>query len=163
MPESLLNAVWKVTLAGTVLLDFSDYTEAEPELIPAVTIQPAPLLRAPALKRFLRGNGSLTLSYTRVVVCADPTAAQNRRLSEIATLPRVIGDCAVQVLGAGGVVGILRNAMIDANGFKPTVEAHLFKCAYQIVGETFEMNPANVLETEHGEALTDENGNPITL
>jgi len=134
----LLQAVWKVTLAGTVLLDFTDAVETEAELVPARPLQSATRLRAAFLAHFARGNVRHSLKFTRVVVCADIVSARNLRLAATATAPWGLrGDCTIQVAESAGIVGTLHDALLAENGFHASVEANLFKAAYEIVGGEF--------------------------
>lgn len=137
MHGDLIQASHQVILGGVILLDFCDSMETKLDLAPSLVIQTVQRLRAEYPLRIPRGNAGHTLTFTRVIVCADLVSARNRNLLEVGALPRMAGICTLQVAEAGGITGTLSNAMIAAGGFRPTVEGHLFKAHYQIIGGPF--------------------------
>lgn len=124
---------WRVTLGGTLLLDFGDLLEAQPEIVPARKVEEVLLLGGIAANRFPRGNVSHTLSIRKVVRYDTHAAALVGKIATLQTAPTGKGDCVLAFSGttSGGVIA---NAVLGASSPSVHVDGQLLKITYHIVG-----------------------------
>jgi len=128
----LISAQWKVTLGGVVLLDFGENTEGELQMERSQLVQTVQPIRAAYEVRFPRGNEAHTITFTRVVVCASNSAAQQLMFSS--ALPTGLVSCTLQPADNTAKTWTLSNACIAPNGYRPQTQGAWFLAQYQIVG-----------------------------
>jgi len=140
----MFAAAYQIVLGGVTLLDFTDFTENEPQLVPDQVIQEVNLLRAAFSLRIPRGNRSCTLTFSRVKRFEDAASARIFKYSHVAALPSVAADCVLTVNAAGGgtTVITLANACLARGNPQMRVDAQLFKAHYQIRAGQITVTPS---------------------
>ena len=129
----LIVSTWRVTLASVVLLDIGDLVEAEPEITSSRKVETVSPLRAAFSVRIPRGNAAFALRFAKVVRCASHAAACVAKLQALAAAPTGAGDCLLAIDGSP-TTGTLANACLAQGSPEASIQAHLLKIKYEILG-----------------------------
>jgi hypothetical protein len=127
----LINATWKVTHAGVVLLDWTDYSDGEPRVERAFIADRVAILGGAAVTYLGRKNVSHTASFTQVRYFANDDEARTYELSHTVALSAAPADCTIQWLNTG-VTSTLKGAVIT--GYRTRVENNFFFADYTLQG-----------------------------
>jgi hypothetical protein len=162
----LYAATWSVKLAraGTVLLDWADYMDIEPSIVPTGETQRVKAVRAPYSLPIGRGNVSTVVTFSQVRVFESAALAHKFLAQWVAALPLCKAPDTLEItfLNAGGDLATLANAVLTSAG-KPTVtEGNRFRATYTVEGGLLSYATAEpVLENTDGSPLENTDGSPI--
>jgi hypothetical protein len=128
---ALINATWKVTHAGVILLDWTDFTEGEPRVERAFVNDRVAVLRGDSITNLGRGNVSHTASFNRVVYFENDNEARTFEREHTVALPSAPADCLIQRLNTGE-----SDTLVDAviTSYRTRVENNFFFADYTLLG-----------------------------
>ncbi len=129
----LINATWKVTHAGVVLLDWTDFSDGEPHIDRSFLFDGfAALSGSGSGKRYLtRENLSHTVAFTRVVYFQNDDEARTFEREHTASLSVGSADCLIEWLNTG-LSDTLEDAVISS--YRAHVENNMFMADYALQG-----------------------------
>lgn len=126
---ALINATWKVTHGGVILLDWTDFSEGEPQLVRAFIAERVAVLGGDAVTFFGRGNLSHTASFTQVRFFDNDDEARTYMRSHTSVLSAAPADCLIEWLGTG-LQDTLEGAVLS--GYRARCENNFFMADYTL-------------------------------
>jgi hypothetical protein len=127
----LINATWKVTHAGVVLLDWTDFSDGEPRIERAFVSDRVAVLHGDAVTYLGRKNVSHTASFSRVVFFENDDEARTYEREHTVALSDEPNDCLIEWLNTGAS-DTLVNAVLT--GYRARVENNFFMADYTLQG-----------------------------
>jgi hypothetical protein len=127
----LINATWKVTHAGVVLLDWTDYSDGEPRVQRAPLADRVAILGGAAVTYLGRKNVSHSASFTRVIYFPNDDQARTFELNHTVALSDAPADCTILWLNTG-ITSTLKDAVITA--YRTRIENNFFFADYTLQG-----------------------------
>lgn len=127
----LINATWKVTHAGVVLLDWDDWSEGEPRIERAFIADRVAVLGGDAVTYLGRKNVSHTASFSRVKWFENDDEARTYERQHTVSLSDAVADCLIEWVRTG-----LNDTLVDAvlTGYRAHVESNIFMADYTLQG-----------------------------
>jgi hypothetical protein len=115
----LINATWKVTHAGVVLLDWTDFSDGEPRVERAFVNDRVAVLHGGSIANLGRQNVSHTASFTQVRFFENDDEARTYEREHTVSLYDAPADCLIEWLRTG-----LSDTLVDAviTGYRARVE-----------------------------------------
>jgi hypothetical protein len=127
----LINATWKVTHAGVVLLDWDDFSDGEPRVERAFIADRIASIGGVAIVNQGRGNLSHTASFSRVRFFENDDEARTFEREHTVSLSAAPADTLIEWLRTG-VSDTLQGAVISR--YQARVENNLFMADYTLQG-----------------------------
>jgi hypothetical protein len=127
----LINATWKVTHAGVVLLDWTDFSDGEPRVERAFVADRVAVLHGDAITNLGRKNVSHTASFTQVRFFENDDEARTYEREHTVSLADEPADCLIEWLNTG-----VSDTLVDAviTGYRARVENNFFFADYTLQG-----------------------------
>jgi hypothetical protein len=128
---ALINATWKVTHAGVVLLDWTDFSEGEPRVERAFVNDRVAVLGGDSITNLGRGNVSHSASFTQVRYFANDDEARTYEREHMVSLSTAPADCLIEWLNTGQ-----NDTLVGAviSGYHSRVENNFFFADYTLQG-----------------------------
>jgi hypothetical protein len=127
----LINATWKVTHAGVVLLDWTDFSDGEPRVERAFANDRVAVLGGDSITNLGRKNVSHTASFTRVRFFENDDEAREYEREHMVSLSAAPADCLIEWLNTGASDTLVA-AVITA--YRSRVENSFFFADYTLRG-----------------------------
>jgi hypothetical protein len=128
---ALINATWKVTHAGVVLLDWTDFSEGEPRVERAFANDRVAILGGDAITNLGRKNVSHTAQFTQVRFFENDDEARTYEREHTVSLSAAPADCLIEWLNTG-----LNDTLVAAviTSYRARVENNFFFADYTLQG-----------------------------
>jgi hypothetical protein len=127
----LINATWKVTHAGVILLDWDDYMQNEPSVTRAFVIDRFAALNDNSMRYIGREAVSHVATFSRVRVFDNDDDAREFMREHTVLLSFAVSDCLIEWLRRG-----VSDTLVDAciTGYNARVENNHFMADYTLTG-----------------------------
>jgi hypothetical protein len=128
---ALINATWKVTHAGVILLDWTDFSDGEPRVERAFANDRVAVLGGDAITNLGRKNVSHTASFTQVRFFENDDEARTYEREHTVSLSAAPADCLIEWLRTG-----LSDTLVAAaiTSYRARVENNWFYADYTLQG-----------------------------
>jgi hypothetical protein len=127
----LINATWKVTHAGVVLLDWTDFSDGEPRVERAFVNDRVAVLGGASITNLGRQNVSHTAQFTQVRYFENDDEARTYEREHTVSLSAAPADCLIEWLRTG-VSDTLVAAVISS--YRARIENNFFFADYTLQG-----------------------------
>lgn len=127
----LINATWRVTHAGVVLLDFGEQMQNEPELDRSFVNDNFASLSGSGKSNIGRQNLFHTAAFSRVKVFDDDNEARTFMEEHTVSVSGAPADCLIEWLNTGAV-DTLQNAVLTT--YRARCENNWFMADYSLQG-----------------------------
>jgi hypothetical protein len=127
----LINATWKVTHAGVVLLDWTDFSDGEPRVERAFANDRVAVLGGDSITNLGRKNVSHTASFTQVRHFENDDEAREFEREHTVSLSAAPADCLIEWLNTGASDTLVAAAI---TAYRARVENNWFYADYTLQG-----------------------------